>query len=246
MSATSNLILQTGSSSNTYIKRNSSDTSIPNIIKARDTAKRVLEKASRVSMRGTSPKRMSSHTLNTTASHDSSSSPPSTCIYNSPTDTIHVAAHPDFKPRPSSTDILSAVVPVVIQEGWLSANDVARYEMTCKSASFDASIWKAYALFRQHLSQGSSYWPFDRYGKIESDSSNIMELFLSPVGEIWFMVATISSSCFVPIIFVGPEKSWMVWAVIYFTVLGMVLVEGVVLVAIRCLYCARRAVRHFV
>lgn len=42
---------------------------------------------------------------------------------------------------------LSRVVATVIEEGWLDAKDVGRYEMTNKVASVDPRLWKS--LFRQ-------------------------------------------------------------------------------------------------
>lgn len=43
---------------------------------------------------------------------------------------------------------IQSVVPVLICNGWLDAKDVIRYEMTSKSTSVDANIWKS--MFLQH------------------------------------------------------------------------------------------------
>ena len=43
---------------------------------------------------------------------------------------------------------VQSVVPVLICNGWLDAKDVIRYEMTSKSISVDANIWKS--MFLQH------------------------------------------------------------------------------------------------
>ena len=39
--------------------------------------------------------------------------------------------------------LLQSVVPVMICNGWLDAKDVIRYEMTSKTATLDARIWKS-------------------------------------------------------------------------------------------------------
>ena len=39
--------------------------------------------------------------------------------------------------------LLQSVVPVMICDGWLDAKDAIRYEMTSKTASLDARIWKS-------------------------------------------------------------------------------------------------------
>ena len=39
--------------------------------------------------------------------------------------------------------LLQSAVPVMISNGWLDAKDVIRYEMTSKTASLDARIWKS-------------------------------------------------------------------------------------------------------
>ena len=39
--------------------------------------------------------------------------------------------------------LLQSVVPGMICDGWLDAKDVIRYEMTSKTASLDARIWKS-------------------------------------------------------------------------------------------------------
>lgn len=45
--------------------------------------------------------------------------------------------------RSSKLRLLQSAVPVLICNGWLDAKDVTRYEMTSKSTSIDANIWKS-------------------------------------------------------------------------------------------------------
>ena len=52
----------------------------------------------------------------------------------------------------SKVRLLQSAVPVLICNGWLDAKDVVRYEMTSKSTSIDANIWKS-MFCQQHKAQ---------------------------------------------------------------------------------------------
>lgn len=247
------LILRTESTSSTCTSTTSSikcvsstdNTLIPDIIKARDTAKRVLERASRVQTRySVSSGRASYPTFMKNTCNMINDGPS-----NSPSVGSSLQkARQDIERPPSANDILLSAVPIVIQEGWLNSKDVTRYEMTSKGISMEVNIWKALCRQQHQWVNTDPYLCLLDYtykSKSSNSSGAYLELFSSPAAEIWFMVAVISTSSFVPMIVAGLEKAWILWAAIYCVIVGLTLLEGILIAAIRFLYSARRAIRHY-
>lgn len=89
----------------------------------------------------------------------------------------HVSTGAGFSPenpnarrhiQPSSKlRLLQSAVPVLICNGWLDAKDVIRYEMTSKSTSIDANIWKS-MFCQQHRAQKKT----EHRGKLLLQSCN--------------------------------------------------------------------------
>lgn len=117
---------------------------IPNIIEARRLAGQVLERAEKapIFVEATSSIQAEDGGLKEgpyQVSTDNGSSPE---IQNARRHDQHS----------SKVRLLQSAVPVMICNGWLDAKDVVRYEMTSKSTSIDANIWKS-MFCQQHKAQ---------------------------------------------------------------------------------------------
>ena len=117
---------------------------IPNIIEARRLAGQVLEQAEKapIFVEATSSIQAEDGGLKEgpyQVSTDNGSSPE---IQNARRHDQHS----------SKVRLLQSAVPVLICNGWLDAKDVVRYEMTSKSTSIDANIWKS-MFCQQHKAQ---------------------------------------------------------------------------------------------
>ena len=117
---------------------------IPNIIEARRLAGQVLERAEKapIFVEATSSIQAEDGGLKEgpyQVSTDNGSSPE---IQNALRHVQHS----------SKVRLLQSAVPVMICNGWLDAKDVVRYEMTSKSTSIDANIWKS-MFCQQHKAQ---------------------------------------------------------------------------------------------
>lgn len=112
---------------------------VPDIIEARRLAGRVLEMAeSRTPIFvATPPSHVHVH-VQVDLSENTSKSTMSTSH-----DTSSREIQGTDQDGSSAPLLLQSVVPVMICNGWLDAKDAIRYEMTSKTASLDARIWKS-------------------------------------------------------------------------------------------------------
>ena len=118
---------------------------IPNIIEARRLAGQVLERAEKAQI-----------FVEETSSIQPEDEGLKKCPYQVSTDSVGSStenqnARPQIQPFPKLR-LLQSAVPVLICNGWLDDKDVTRYEMTSKSASIDANIWKS-MFCQQHRAQ---------------------------------------------------------------------------------------------
>ena len=110
--------------------------SIPNIIEARRLAGQVLERAEKAPI-----------FVEATSSIQTEDGGLKEGPYQ-----VSTGSSPGHVQHSSKVRLLQSAVPVLICNGWLDAKDVVRYEMTSKSTSIDANIWKS-IFCQQHRAQ---------------------------------------------------------------------------------------------
>lgn len=123
--------------------------------------------------------------------------PPTTRNVSSPTPSgENITKGPNELEKLSPTEDLSRLVSIVIEEGWLDAKDVGRYEKTHKSAGQDAYLWKC--LFRQKQSKyPHCIWCRPKLkdaNNVDSDEEEFLKLLHWPISMVSIMLVLLVAS----------------------------------------------------
>lgn len=159
--------------------RSQESSQVPDIIEARRLAGRVLEMAEKTPIFvATTPSLHDVHVQVDLSKNTCTGKPTmSTCndmsfLENQDTE--------QYVQGSSALCLLQSAVPVMICNGWLNTKDVIRYEMTSKTASLDARIWKS-IFCHHHKAQNKAQHRFKQLQSSEVCSIRIFFLGLITV-----------------------------------------------------------------